>query len=82
VLGTYVHGKLHEEDCGGLLQIGSQSATVILRVNPPVVSDDVQTQLTTAARKLAMHVVAASPQFLSVADAPAALVEREQAIFA
>ena len=33
------------------------------------------------ARKLAMHVVAASPLFLQAGDAPEDLVEREKAIF-
>lgn len=78
-LGTYVHGKLCDDIPldGGVLQIGTQAAVV--QMSAPVDTDD--ESLSSNARKLAMHIVAANPSYLRSQDAPADVVERERAIF-
>lgn len=79
-LGTYIHGKLCEDINinNNILQIGTKGA--IIQINAKQNINDINA-ITNCCKKLAMHIVAANPIFLSVNDAPKELIDREREIF-
>lgn len=84
--GVYVHGKVSGDgsisDNGDTIQMGTQASVVSLDAkNPTEVSEDVKDQLSSTAKKLAMHVIAANPQYLHKDDAPQDVIDRETKIF-
>lgn len=81
---AYVHGKvvlegLDEPDTGAKVEMGREVSLVSLRTSEtPEGSTE---KLHNAARRLAMHVVAAKPTYLSSSDIPSSVVEAETAIY-
>lgn len=80
---VYVHGKLGGDASG--VQLGRESSVVTFSTaEGGAVTEDQRTALSTAAKRLAMHIVAAKPQYLSISDVPQdvqqseAMVMREQ----
>ena len=65
------------------LQIGAKGALVTLLAGTPIaaIPPTQREELVTMNRKLCMHITATNPLFLHAKDAPAALLERETAIF-
>lgn len=79
---AYVHGKLggdiSVDGCDGAVQLGRESA--IVSFSAKNIEDDKRSELATAAKRLAMHVVAAKPRYLSSGDVPSAVRESESAV--
>ena len=77
VLAGYVHGKVGEVSDG--LQMGKTAAVVSLK---PAASGSASalTAVEAAGRRLAMHVVAAKPLYLSEASVPPDVMQREEEI--
>jgi elongation factor Ts len=78
LVAGYVHGKVGADTLPAHVAMGKSAGVVVLKLaaaGPP--SDVVQD----AARKLAMHVVAAAPLYLDASSVPAAFVEAETALF-
>lgn len=63
-----------------MVQLGRSAGIVQLSVNPSV-SDAACTSLADTAKRLAMHVVAANPAYLSVDNIPNEVLEKEKSIF-
>ena len=72
VLATYVHGKVFS---GANLVLGTQAAVVGLQVEGAA-GDEIKE----IGRKLAMHVIAASPLFPSRESVPGVFLEREKVV--
>ena len=82
VLSTYVHNKVGVGMLPSHVQLGKAAGLVRLTAADAVDVSAVQQQLRdSVGRKLAMHVVAAKPLFLSPAEVPADFLEKEKAIF-
>ena len=79
---AYVHGKLGGDVSvdGGVtsVQMGREAAVVSLTAKK--IDSDKRTDLSAAAKRLAMHVVAAKPRYLSSNDVPSAVREAEAAV--
>jgi elongation factor Ts len=85
---AYVHGKLGGDvsvDGGATsVQLGRESAVVTFSLSKAetdsTVDDGKRVELATAAKRLAMHIVAAKPQYLSSGDVPSSVQESEAAV--
>jgi elongation factor Ts len=78
VVGTYVHNKVTWGNDANL-QMGRSAAVISLGVEPRTKESDNVTQ--EVAKKLAMHIVAAKPQYLTQKDIPTEVRDRETAVF-
>ena len=86
--GVYVHGKLGGDLSldGGIssVQLGRESSVVTLSLAQGDTEASLETEqrtlLTTAAKRLAMHIVAAKPQYLSSSAVPQSVRESEEAV--
>jgi elongation factor Ts len=81
VLAAYVHGKVGGSILPSHIQLGKATGVVHMTVDGENVSATQQALKDSVGRKLAMHVVAAKPLFLSSQNVPADFVEKELAIF-
>jgi elongation factor Ts len=64
-----------------MLQLGRAASIIELEVSSAIHGAAIPSNLTEAAKKLAMHIVAAKPSYLSLQDIPADLMAKETAIF-
>lgn len=79
VVGTYVHNKVSWGNDANL-QMGRAAAVVTVNVDPRnKETDNITLEV---AKKLAMHIVAAKPQYLTQKDIPSEIRDREKAVFA
>lgn len=76
LLSSYVHGKVFSDH--GLV-LGSQASVVSLRFDGASESINMDS-VNEVGRKLAMHVVAASPLYATKADVPGDFLEREREV--
>lgn len=81
--GVYVHGKLGGDVSG--VQLGRESSVVTFSLGSQeggevTIEADKRTTLATAAKRLAMHIVAAKPQYLSNSVVPQGVRESEEAV--
>jgi len=83
LLSSYIHGKVGFDVVPPQIQLGRSAAVVELKVTSTeeAVSDASILHCNDMARKLAMHIVAAKPQYLTVTEVPVDVIERETAIF-
>lgn len=81
VCTTYVHGKVGQGHVSDDVQLGSAAAVVTLVVADAKGDTSAAVRrVSDVGRKLAMHIVAAKPAYLTAADVPAEELERETAI--
>lgn len=74
ILSSYVHGKVYSDQ---ELVLGSQASVVTLKYDGTGASAD---GIGEVGRKVAMHVVAASPLYATKADVPSDFLEKEKVI--
>lgn len=82
---SYVHGKMGGDISldGKVLpiQLGRESSVVSFSIKTPeVINESSRDSLSTAAKRLAMHIVAAKPKYMTVTDIPSSVVEAETAV--
>ena len=75
-IAGYVHGKVGAEHLPSNISMGKSAGVVMLTMAGPP-SDEVND----AARRLAMHVVAAQPLYLDASSVPSSFIETETAVF-
>lgn len=80
VVAGYVHGRMGQGHLPPFIMMGKTAALVELSVNSKegIKECDIIVEM---GRKLAMHIVAASPAYLKAEDVPAAIIESETALF-
>lgn len=86
VLSSYLHGKISSISSQSTIQLGRAAGVLTFDVskyeNSSVSFEAFEQQFSTSvARRLAMHLVASKPLFLSKKDATSAFLESEKAIF-
>eukprot|EP01036_Dinobryon_divergens_P024428 gene24428-32877_t len=81
VLTPYVHGQVGFPGQPDNVQLGRAASVVCLSTNPEPSGEKDSVTIREMTRKLAMHIVAAQPRYLSKGDVPADIIERETAIF-
>lgn len=77
LLSHYVHGKVYSDDHG--LVLGSQASVVSLQCEGENDGTNME-GVGEVGRKLAMHVVAASPLYATKADVPSDFLQREKEV--
>ena len=77
LLSSYVHGKVYSDDHG--LVLGSQASVVSLQCEGANDGTNME-GVGEVGRKLAMHVVAASPLYATKADVPSDVLQREKEV--
>ena len=75
-LAGYVHGKVGAEHLPTNISMGKSAGVVMLTM-----TGTPSTEVTDAARRLAMHVVAAQPLYLDESKVPSSFIEAETAVF-
>lgn len=80
VLATYMHGKVGVDHLPANIQLGRQVAVVSVDVNSAI-DGDTESKIQDMGKRLAMHTVAAKPQYLTAKDVPPDVIEQEMAIF-
>ena len=75
-IAGYVHGKVGAEHLPSNISMGKSAGVVMLTMTGPP-TDEVND----AARRLAMHVVAAQPLYLDASKVPSSFIESETAVF-
>jgi elongation factor Ts len=78
VLSSYVHGRVGVDALPENVQMGRTACVVALSTSEK--NDKINAEVDAIGRKLAMHVVASNPSYLSIADVPQEVTERETAI--
>eukprot|EP00596_Hydrurales_sp_CCMP1899_P010387 CAMPEP_0119034872 /NCGR_PEP_ID=MMETSP1177-20130426/1897_1 /TAXON_ID=2985 /ORGANISM="Ochromonas sp, Strain CCMP1899" /LENGTH=339 /DNA_ID=CAMNT_0006992671 /DNA_START=48 /DNA_END=1064 /DNA_ORIENTATION=+ len=78
VAAGYVHGRMGQGHLPSYIMMGKTAALVELSVKGKEGNNDVVVDM---GRKLAMHVVAASPTFLKAEDVPSSFIDTETALF-
>lgn len=82
-LATYVHGKVGDESFPKAIEMGRVASVVKVSVSPAMsaLSEETHQALSGMLRKLSMHIVAAKPTHVNIADVPTDIIDKEKAIF-
>lgn len=80
LLSCYVHGKVASGHLSEHIQMGKALAFITLDTTPCNLEGVVEKRIQDMGRKLAMHVIAAKPMYLSIKDVPEEALLREKAI--
>eukprot|EP01035_Chromulina_nebulosa_P017927 gene17927-23549_t len=75
-IGYYVHGKISGDHIPSNIHMGNSAGVIALHS-----INDKPDLILEVAKKLAMHVVAAKPQYLNINDIPNELIDKETVIF-
>jgi elongation factor Ts len=78
IFSTYIHGKVGMDALPSHIQMGTCAGVV--KITSENAADDVKEKIAEAGKKLAMHIVAAKPQYLDRSAVPQDVVDREVAI--